>query len=276
MTRSRQRKLKRHSQRTHLEMSPARPLAAAVAAAIVDAGDGSAEHEEGVLENVIVTAQKRTENLQEVPLSIQALGTRAAGRAARRRTSTTTSATCRRSPTRRSGRASRRSTCAASRAAATATTRARCRASACTWTSSRSRRSRARSTCTCTTSRASRRWPDRKARCTARARRRARSASSRNKPDATEFSAGYDLEGSTMTDGGAGYLCEGLREHAADVDSAAVRLVGWKQHDPGFIDNVSRPRTFPSSVEHRHRAARHRRIRRTTTTTPTRPARVRR
>jgi outer membrane receptor protein involved in Fe transport len=30
--------------------------------------------EEGVLENVIVTAQKRTENLQEVPLSIQAIG----------------------------------------------------------------------------------------------------------------------------------------------------------------------------------------------------------
>ena len=27
-----------------------------------------------------------------------------------------------------------------------------------------------------------------------------------------------------------------------------MRLVGWKRHDPGFIDNVSHPRTFPSSV----------------------------
>jgi iron complex outermembrane recepter protein len=68
-----------------------------------------------------------------------------------------------------------------------------------------------------------------------------------NKPDATGFSAGYDLEGSTMTDGGDGYLVQGFANLPIN-DSMAVRLVGWKRHDPGFIDNVSRPRTFPSST----------------------------
>jgi outer membrane receptor protein involved in Fe transport len=68
-----------------------------------------------------------------------------------------------------------------------------------------------------------------------------------NKPDATGFSAGYDLEGSSMTDGGNGYLVQGYANLPIN-DSTAVRLVGWKRHDPGFIDNVSRPRTFPSSA----------------------------
>lgn len=67
-----------------------------------------------------------------------------------------------------------------------------------------------------------------------------------NKPDASGFSAGYDLEGSTMTDGGNGYLAQGFANIPL-TPNAAVRLVGWKRHDPGFIDNVSRPRTFPSS-----------------------------
>jgi outer membrane receptor protein involved in Fe transport len=68
-----------------------------------------------------------------------------------------------------------------------------------------------------------------------------------NKPDATGFSAGYDLEGSSMTDGGNGYLVQGYANLPIN-DSTAVRLVGWKRHDPGFIDNVSHPRTFPSSA----------------------------
>ena len=80
-------------------------------------------------------------------------------------------------------RASRRSTCAASPAAATATTPARSRASACTWTSSRSPRSRARSTSTSTTSPASRRSPARRARCTARAREAGTLRIITNKPD---------------------------------------------------------------------------------------------
>ncbi|HEY7642823.1 MAG TPA: TonB-dependent receptor [Steroidobacteraceae bacterium] len=67
-----------------------------------------------------------------------------------------------------------------------------------------------------------------------------------NKPDTSGFSAGYDLEGSTMTEGGNGYLAQGFVNLPIN-GSTAVRLVGWKRHDPGFIDNVSHPRTFPSS-----------------------------
>src|SRR5262244_435097 len=73
MTRSRQRKLKRDSQRKHLKLATV-PLAAAVVAALATPAIAQ-ETSEGVLESVIVTAQKRTENLQEVPLSIQAIGT---------------------------------------------------------------------------------------------------------------------------------------------------------------------------------------------------------
>ena len=65
-----------------------------------------------------------------------------------------------------------------------------------------------------------------------------------NKPDTSGFEAGYDLEGSTMTDGGGGLPGPGLRQHSAVLRTAAVRLVGWKRHDPGFIDNVFRERTF--------------------------------
>jgi outer membrane receptor protein involved in Fe transport len=68
-----------------------------------------------------------------------------------------------------------------------------------------------------------------------------------NKPDASGFEAGYDLEGSTMTEGEGGYLAQGYANIPLSAN-AAVRLVGWKRHDPGFIDNVSHPRTFPSSV----------------------------
>src|SRR4030095_2771544 len=73
MTRSRQRKLKRDSQRTHLKIA-GMSLAAAVAATLQPTW-AAETNSEGVLESVIVTAQKRTENLQEVPLSIQAIGT---------------------------------------------------------------------------------------------------------------------------------------------------------------------------------------------------------
>ena len=67
-----------------------------------------------------------------------------------------------------------------------------------------------------------------------------------NKPDASEFSAGYDLEGSTVSDGDTGYLAEG-HVNVPMGESAAIRLVGWVRHDPGYIDNVRGSRTFPVS-----------------------------
>ena len=59
------------------------------------------------------------------------------------------------------------------------------------------------------TSSASRRWPARRARCTAPARRRARSASSPTSPILTGFKAGYDLHGNTVR-GQGGYVAEGF------------------------------------------------------------------
>lgn len=55
-------------------------LAAAAAPARAQQAPASAASPGGVLEEVIVTSQKRAENLQSVPISIQALGFRRAWR----------------------------------------------------------------------------------------------------------------------------------------------------------------------------------------------------
>ena len=135
-----------------------------------------------ILEEVVVTAQKQQENLQAVPMSIQAFGDDEARRAAHQQHDGLPEVHAERVvPERRPG-IHRAYSCAAWPAATTATTPARCRASASTSTSSRSRPSRARSTSTSTTSSASRCWPDRRARSTARVPRPARSAPSRTSP----------------------------------------------------------------------------------------------
>jgi iron complex outermembrane recepter protein len=67
-----------------------------------------------------------------------------------------------------------------------------------------------------------------------------------NKPDSSGFSAGYDVEGSSVADGDMGYLVQG-HVNAPLAGSAAVRLVGWARHDAGYIDNVRGTRTFPVS-----------------------------
>ena len=58
-----------------------------------------------------------------------------------------------------------------------------------------------------------------------------------NKPDPTRFAAGYDLEGNTIDHGGTGYKFEGFINIPL-TDIAAVRLVGWDEKDAGYIDNV--------------------------------------
>jgi outer membrane receptor protein involved in Fe transport len=67
-----------------------------------------------------------------------------------------------------------------------------------------------------------------------------------NKPDPTKFSAGYDLEGNTVAHGGNGYLAEGFANVPLS-DNMAIRLVGWSRHDAGYIDNARGTRTFPVS-----------------------------
>jgi iron complex outermembrane recepter protein len=59
-----------------------------------------------------------------------------------------------------------------------------------------------------------------------------------NKPDPTKFAGGYDVSGSSVDHGGLGYTLEGFVNLPLSP-IAAVRLVGWDVHDAGYIDNVA-------------------------------------
>jgi iron complex outermembrane recepter protein len=67
-----------------------------------------------------------------------------------------------------------------------------------------------------------------------------------NKPDITEFKAAYDLTYNTHNPGDTGYTGEGF-VNVPLSDSAAIRLVGWYEKDGGYISNVPGERTFPTS-----------------------------
>ncbi len=67
-----------------------------------------------------------------------------------------------------------------------------------------------------------------------------------NKPDASGFSAGYDLEGNWVDHGETGYQFEGFVNQPLSENSA-IRLVGYYKKDAGYIDNVLGMRTFPGS-----------------------------
>jgi outer membrane receptor protein involved in Fe transport len=66
-----------------------------------------------------------------------------------------------------------------------------------------------------------------------------------NKPSPNGFSAAYDLEVNSVAHGDIGYAAEGYVNQPLG-DRAAVRLVAWAQHDAGYIDNVSATRTYPT------------------------------
>src|SRR4029077_8927421 len=59
-----------------------------------------------------------------------------------------------------------------------------------------------------------------------------------NKPDPSHFSAGYDVQGNQVNDGGAGWEVEGYANIPLS-SAAAIRLVGWAEHDAGYISNVA-------------------------------------
>lgn len=67
-----------------------------------------------------------------------------------------------------------------------------------------------------------------------------------NKPTTAGFSAGYDIEGNVIDHGDPGYVLEGFVNQPLS-DKVAVRLVGWAEHQGGFIDNVAGSRTYPTS-----------------------------
>src|ERR1700720_1672818 len=59
-----------------------------------------------------------------------------------------------------------------------------------------------------------------------------------NKPDPTKFSAGYDVEGNRVDHGGTGWQAQAFVNIPLST-FAAIRLVGWDEHDAGFIDNIA-------------------------------------
>ena len=67
-----------------------------------------------------------------------------------------------------------------------------------------------------------------------------------NKPDPTAFSASYDVQGNTVDHGGQGYVAEGYI-NVPLADNMAIRVVAWDEHDAGYIDNVFGTRTYPTS-----------------------------
>ena len=64
-----------------------------------------------------------------------------------------------------------------------------------------------------------------------------------NKPDTGKFSAGYDLEGNKFGKGNAGGVANAF-VNVPLSDRAAIRLVGFYEHDGGYIDNTYATRTY--------------------------------
>ncbi len=67
-----------------------------------------------------------------------------------------------------------------------------------------------------------------------------------NRPDPTHFSAAFDAGINTVTNGGVGYSAEGY-VNLPLADNVAIRLVAYDEHDAGYIDNVHATRTYPTS-----------------------------
>src|SRR5450432_2102755 len=67
-----------------------------------------------------------------------------------------------------------------------------------------------------------------------------------NKPDPSGFKAGYDVGVNQVAHGGVGYSVEAFINLPL-TDVAAVRLVGWDVRDAGYIDNVHGAVQFPTS-----------------------------
>ena len=64
-----------------------------------------------------------------------------------------------------------------------------------------------------------------------------------NKPEFGKLSAGYDLELNKVDKGGWGGVVEGF-VNIPISDNAALRIVGWYDKDAGYIDNVAGSRTY--------------------------------
>lgn len=68
-----------------------------------------------------------------------------------------------------------------------------------------------------------------------------------NKPNSDRFAAGADAEINTLKKGGTGGKLEAYVNQPLG-ENAAIRIVGFYQKDAGYIDNVPATRTFTSGV----------------------------
>jgi iron complex outermembrane receptor protein len=60
-----------------------------------------------------------------------------------------------------------------------------------------------------------------------------------NKPDTHDFDNAFEFGGSTVADGGSGGFAKGML-NVPLFDSAAIRAVGYYRNDPGYIDDPGR------------------------------------
>lgn len=67
-----------------------------------------------------------------------------------------------------------------------------------------------------------------------------------NPPEPGETYGAADLEVNSVAHGGIGYTGEGFINLGLS-DTAALRIVGWYRHDAGYIDNIAGSRTYPTS-----------------------------
>lgn len=68
-----------------------------------------------------------------------------------------------------------------------------------------------------------------------------------NKPDSTKFEAGYDLKADKFGQGAGGGEFDGFVNIPLN-DMAAIRLVGYYEHDGGYINNDYATRTYQRAV----------------------------
>ena len=67
-----------------------------------------------------------------------------------------------------------------------------------------------------------------------------------NKPSTAGFSGGLDVQGSTVAHGSQGYEVDGFVNIPLS-SNAAIRIVAFDEHDAGYIDNVPSQRYFNTS-----------------------------
>ncbi|HEY8949094.1 MAG TPA: TonB-dependent receptor [Rhizomicrobium sp.] len=64
-----------------------------------------------------------------------------------------------------------------------------------------------------------------------------------NRPDTDGFAASYNLDVNSVDHGGIGYGAQGM-VNIPISDKVALRIVAWDEHDAGYIDNVHGTRTY--------------------------------